>query len=64
MQIADTLLVTGSETPLTLFLAKFITSMTPETLEDVAGEDSIVKRRRENLEKLIRQLRTGKIIIG
>ena len=64
MQVADTLLVTGSDTPLTLFSAKFVTCMTPETLADIAGEDTIVKRRRENLEKLIGQLKAGKAIIG
>lgn len=64
MQVADTLLVTGSKTPLTLFSAKFVTCMTPEALEDIAGEDSVVKRRREDLEKKIRQLQEGKRIIG
>ncbi|KAH7392399.1 dynamin GTPase [Phaeosphaeria sp. MPI-PUGE-AT-0046c] len=64
MQVADTLLVTGQDTPLTFFSAKFVTSMTPETLEDIAGEDARVMRRREGLEKLITQLRTGRKIIG
>jgi hypothetical protein len=64
MQVADTLLVTGQDTPLTLFSAKFVTSMSPETLEDIAGEDVSVKRRRDELEKLIEQLQTGKTIIG
>lgn len=64
MQVADTLLVTGLETPLTLFSANFVTRMTPEALKDIAGEDSVVKRRREDLEKLVGQLRRGKAIIG
>jgi hypothetical protein len=64
MQVADTLLVTGQDTPLTLFSPKFVTSMSPETLEDIAGEDVSVKRRRDELEKLIEQLQTGKSIIG
>jgi hypothetical protein len=64
MQVADTLLVTGSNTPLTLFSAKFVTNMTPEALEDVAGEDVAMKRRREELEKKLNQLREGKKIIG
>ncbi|PVH96086.1 dynamin GTPase [Periconia macrospinosa] len=38
MQVADTLLVAGSDTPLTF-------------LEDIVGEDSVVKRRRQYLEK-------------
>jgi uncharacterized protein YajQ (UPF0234 family) len=64
MQVADTLLVTGQNTPLTLFSAKFVTSMSPETLEDIAGEDMIVRRRRDELEKVIKQLRTGRSIIA
>jgi hypothetical protein len=64
MQVADTLLVTGQDTPLTLFSPKFVTSMSPKTLEDIAGEDVSVKRRRDELEKLIEQLQTGKSIIG
>lgn len=64
MQVADTLLVTGADTPLTLFSAKFVTQITPDALEDIAGEDSITKRRRETLEKVISNLRTGKAIIG
>lgn len=64
MQIADTLLVTGQDTPLTLFSPRFVTSMTTDTLENIAGEDSNVKRRRDGLEKLTLQLREGKSIIG
>ncbi|KAF1844890.1 dynamin GTPase [Cucurbitaria berberidis CBS 394.84] len=64
MQVADTLLVTGQDTPLTLFSAQFVTGMSLDTLEDIAGEDLMVKRRRDGLEKLIGQLREGKAIIG
>lgn len=32
MQVADTLLVTGQETPLTVFSSTFVTGMTPEAL--------------------------------
>ncbi|KAF2736480.1 dynamin GTPase [Polyplosphaeria fusca] len=64
MQVADTLLVTGSQTPLTLFSARFVTNMTREALEDVAGEDAIMKRRRDDLEKKIARLHEGKRIVG
>jgi hypothetical protein len=64
MQVADTLLVTGKKTPLTLFSAKFVTGMAPEALEDIAGEDSVVKKRREHLQRKIKQLKEGKRIIG
>ena len=40
MQVADYFLVTGSDTPLTLFSPKFVAGMTfGTTKEDVAGED-------------------------
>lgn len=64
MQVADTLLVTGLKTPLTLFSAKFVTNMEPKALEEVAGEDVAMKRRREDLERRTNQLREGKRIIG
>lgn len=64
MQVADTLLVAGSDTPLTLFSAKFITIISGESLEDIVGEDSVVKRRRHFLEKKIDELREGRKIIG
>jgi hypothetical protein len=64
MQVADTLLVAGSDTPLTLFSAKFVTIISGESLEDIVGEDSVVKRRRHFLEKKIDELREGRKIIG
>jgi hypothetical protein len=51
IQVADYFLVTGTDTPLTLFSPTFVASMTPEQLEEVAGEDIAVKRRRVQLEK-------------
>ncbi|KAF2677850.1 hypothetical protein K458DRAFT_464486 [Lentithecium fluviatile CBS 122367] len=64
MQVADTPLVTGSKTPLALFSAKFVMNMSREALEDVAGEDGIVKRRRDDLKRKIIQLQEGKRIVG
>ena len=64
MQVPDYFLVTGSDTPLTLFSPKFVAGMTSEQLEDVAGEDINVKRRRARLEKEIKQLEEGKKILG
>ncbi|KAL8669512.1 MAG: hypothetical protein Q9168_005903, partial [Polycauliona sp. 1 TL-2023] len=51
MQAADHFLITGSRTPLTLFSPAFVAGMTPGQLEEVAGEDLIIKRRRVQLEK-------------
>ena len=64
MQVADTLLVAGSDTPLTLFSAKFVTIVTAETLEDIVGEDSVVKRKRHSLEREIDELRQCAIILS
>lgn len=63
MQVADYLLITGPDTPLGLFSPMFVAAMTPEQLEEVAGEDARVKRRRSQLEKEIKQLEEGKMIL-
>ncbi|KAI4223791.1 MAG: hypothetical protein L6R40_008486, partial [Gallowayella cf. fulva] len=51
MQAVDHFLITGSRTPLTLFSPAFVAGMTPGQLEEVAGEDLIIKRKRVQLEK-------------
>ncbi|KAM5347300.1 hypothetical protein ACJ41O_010305 [Fusarium nematophilum] len=63
MQAADHFLVTGSDTPLKLFSPKFVTSLTASQLEEVAGEESGVKRRRAQLDKEIRLLEEGMRIL-
>ena len=63
MQAADYFLITGSKTPLTLFSPAFIASMTPEQLEEVAGEELTVKRRRVQLGKERKDLEDGKKIL-
>ena len=64
MQAADHFLITGSRTPLTLFSPAFVAGMTPEQLEEVAGEDLTIKRRRVQLEKEQRDLEDGKKILS
>ncbi|EEP79836.1 predicted protein [Uncinocarpus reesii 1704] len=63
MQVADFLLITGPNTPLSIFSPAFVASMTPEQLEEIAGEDAGLKRRRAQLEKEIKQLMDGKRIL-
>ena len=63
MQAVDHYLITGSETPLKLFSPAFVAGMTPGQLEDVAGEDLTIKRRRLQLEKEQRDLEDGKKIL-
>lgn len=64
MQVADHFLVTGSNTPLTFFSPTFVADLTPEQLEEVAGEEVAVKRRRAQLEKQIKQLEEGRKILS
>ena len=43
MQAADYHLVTGPRTPLKLFSPSFVHKLTPDQLEDIAGEDVTIK---------------------
>ncbi|KAI9717339.1 MAG: hypothetical protein M1828_007227 [Chrysothrix sp. TS-e1954] len=63
MHVADHYLITGSRTPLKLFSPGFVAAMTPEQLEEVAGEDLITKRKRAQLEKELKDLEQGKRIL-
>ena len=64
MQVSDFFLVTGPDTPLTLFSPNFIAAMLPEQLEDVASEEPKVKNQRAKLEKAIKQLEEGNRILA
>ena len=64
MQAADYHLTTGSRTPLTLFSPAFVAEMTPTQLEEVAGEDLTLKRKRTQLERELKNLEDGKRILS
>jgi hypothetical protein len=64
MQVADSMLVTGKKTPLTLFSAALVASMGHDVLKDIAGEELKTKSERVRLEKEISLLAKGKKIIG
>jgi hypothetical protein len=64
MHAADHHLITGPATPLKLFSSAFIASMTPDQIEDIAGEDAATKRRRLALRKEIRDLEAGRRILN
>lgn len=64
MQAADYYLTTRSRTPLKLFSPAFVVEMTPPQLEEVAGEDLTLKRRRVQLEKESKNLEDGKKILS
>ncbi|CAH0022625.1 unnamed protein product [Clonostachys rhizophaga] len=57
MQVADDLLVTGPNTPLKIFSSEFVSEMTDEELDDVAGEDPNVRRNRDAVQEKINLLR-------
>lgn len=63
MQAADHYLISGPNTPLKLFSPAFVGAMTPEQLDEVAGEDPRQKRRRNQLQKEIEDLEMGKKIL-
>lgn len=63
IQASDYHLVTGPETPLKLFSPTFVSHLSPEQLEQIAGEDVAVKSRREALKKEIKDLEAGKKIL-
>jgi hypothetical protein len=63
MQAADHHLVNGPETPLSLFSPTFVTVLTPEQLETIAGEDHGTRRTRARLKRDIASLETAKKIL-
>ncbi|KAK2742471.1 hypothetical protein FQN57_005362 [Myotisia sp. PD_48] len=63
MQAVDYLLINGPNTPAGLFSPEFVAGLDAEQLEQVVGESPGVKRRRQQLEKEIKQLEDGKKIL-
>ncbi|KAE8356356.1 P-loop containing nucleoside triphosphate hydrolase protein [Aspergillus coremiiformis] len=60
IQAADYYLVTGPETPMKLFSPSFVNRLSEAELDEIAGEDASVQRRRSNLRKEIRELEEGR----
>ncbi|KAL5335501.1 hypothetical protein BJX70DRAFT_410393 [Aspergillus crustosus] len=60
---ADFFLVIGEESPMSLFLLSFVSSLTDEQLEEITGEDAGLKRRRAQLKKGIQELEMGRKIL-
>ena len=60
MQAADHYLVNGLETPLALFSPMFVSALTHEQLESIAGEDQGTKKTRARLKKEITNLEEAK----
>jgi hypothetical protein len=64
MHVVDFFLITGSDTPLSFFSPSFVTALSQEELEEIAGEDSAVRRRRAFLTRTIDKLLEGKKILS
>ena len=62
MQAADYFLITGQDAPIKVFSPKFVSELTTEQLEAIAGEDLVSKRKREDLKRKIENLEMGKKI--
>lgn len=63
MQAVDYCLVTGPETPTKLFSPSFVNGLTKEQLEEIAGEEAALKRRRRQLRKEIADLKIARKIL-
>lgn len=63
MQATDYHLVTRPFTPLKLFSPSLITGLNPEQLDNIAGEDPMVNRKRAQLKNAIEEIETGRKIL-
>ena len=63
MQAADFHLVTGPETPLKLFSPAFVNRLSEKQLQEIAGEDPALQRKRAALTKEIEALERGKKVL-
>ncbi|KAJ5537458.1 hypothetical protein N7513_010644 [Penicillium frequentans] len=63
MQAADYYLVTGPAAPMKLFSPSWVYDLSDEQLDQIAGEEAAVRRKRRRLQKLVKELETGKTIL-
>ncbi|PMD52427.1 uncharacterized protein K444DRAFT_706517 [Hyaloscypha bicolor E] len=63
-QGTDYHLLNGKNSPLRIFSSLFVASLTPEQLEEIAGEDASSKERRENLKREMDSLEEGKRLLS
>jgi len=62
-QVVDHKLVKGDSSPLRLFNSAFVTRLTEQELEDIAGEEEGTKNKRRELLKGIEDLETGRAVL-
>ena len=63
-QGTDYHLLNGKNSPLQIFSPLFVASLTPEQLEEIAGEDTSSKERRESLKREMSALEEGKRLLS
>jgi hypothetical protein len=64
IQAADYYLVTGPNTPLKLFSPSFVSNLTESQLENIAGEDVMMRRKRAALVSDIKRLEAAKRVLA
>ncbi|GME23909.1 putative interferon-induced gtp-binding protein mx1 protein [Neofusicoccum parvum] len=57
-------LISGPDTPLRLFSPTFVSDLSGEQLEEIAGEEAVLKRRRTQLLKELEDLEMGRRILS
>jgi hypothetical protein len=63
MQAADYYLVTGPAAPMKLFSPSWVYNLSREQLDQIAGEEAVVRRKRRQLQKQVKELETGRKIL-
>ena len=62
-QAADNFLVSGTDTPLTVFSPSFVSKLSDDQLDVIAGEDTSTRRRRAHLKADIQLLEKGRRVL-
>lgn len=63
MQAADFYLITGPAAPMKLFSPSWVYNLSREQVENIAGEQTSVRRKRSQLRKQVKELETGRKIL-
>lgn len=63
MQAGDRFLVTGPDTPIKVFSPSFVSGLTDEQLDTIAGESAATRRKRGDLRREIESLEQGKKLL-
>jgi hypothetical protein len=64
MQASSFLLINGPSNPLKILSPQFVSSLSDEQLEEIAGEDIGLRRRRVAFAKEVKDLEVGKKILA